>query len=274
MKMKAVLLFVIFCGFGMAACGSDGGEDSVELRIVEYAELSGWLGGGEDMVIIDVRPAADFEAGHLQNAINIDLADLMGTDGKLLNEGKALIDVVKDKDTLLVLYCFGYGNDKDFGELAVDLGYSNVYRYAGGTQDWAVNGDYLVIEYSAFKAWHDAKFPFDDGENYLIDDLPVGWYSGDDPAHPEGHIPGAVNVPVELFADAEGNPVDEGKALTDIAPNKDATLVIYCGNWSCGKSLMGVKAAVKLGYKKVYRYQGGQGEWKEEGNALKPGLEP
>lgn len=276
MRRVCVVVLCLLMGLLTVACGSDGGDGGpTEAVVTDYAELSEWISGGEEMVLIDVRTKADFAAGHLQNAINVDLADIKGSDGALLAGGKALTDAVSDKDSTLVLYCFGYGNDADFAKLAIDLGYSSVFRYAGGTQDWVEeNGDYLVIEYEGFKAWHDAKFPFDDGSHYLIDDLPEAWYTGEDTAHPGGHIPGALNLPAELFADGEGNPVDQGTALTSLVPDKEATLVIYCGNPACGKSLMGVKAAVKLGYRHVYRYQGGWQEWQDEGNALKPGLDP
>lgn len=276
MGRVCVVVLVLFVGMFTVACGSDGGDSGpAEVLLTDYAELSEWISGGEEMVLIDVRTKADFSGGHLQNAIHLDLAAIKGSDGGLLDGGKALTDLVPDKDAMLVLYCFGYGNDADFAKLAIELGYKSVVRYAGGTQDWVdANGDYLVIEYEGFKAWHDAKFPFEDGENYLIDDLPEAWYTGEDTSHPGGHIPGALNLPAELFADGQGDPIDDGTALTDLVPNKEATLVIYCGNAACGKSLMGVKAAVKLGYRHVYRYQGGWQEWQDEGNALKPGLDP
>jgi len=260
--------------FGMAvACSDDDDGGTAGITIIEYDEVVAMMGEGE-AVFIDVRPKTDYDAGHLQDAINVDMGDVIEGTGSLVDGGKALTDAVPDIATPVVFYCFGYGNDKDMSEAAVELGYTHVYRYAGGTLDWTKHETYLVIEYPAFKAWHEARFPFDDGENYLIDDLPEPWYTGDDPQHPGGHIPGAINVPVGLFADGEGNPIDDGKALTGLAPNKDAFLVIYCGNMQCGKSLMGVMAAVKLGYTNVYRFESGQQAWMEAGNDLKPGLEP
>jgi rhodanese-related sulfurtransferase len=242
--------------------------------VVEYAELKASIENNEDMVLIDVRPPADFKAGHLQNAINIDLSTFANTDGSLINNGEALTLVLTDKSKKIVAYCFGYGNDKIFADAAIGLGYTNVYRYAGGTTDWSEQGDYFVIDYDAFKTWHDAKYPFDNSENYLIDDLPVAWYTGDDPSHPGGHIPGAINLPVEQWAGTGGVLVNNGTAFSSVVTNKDAMVVIYCGNAACGKSLAGVQAAVAMGYKHVYRYQGGWQEWQDKGNPLTPGDQP
>jgi len=255
-----------------AMVGCDGGDEGTnEAVTVEYDELKSWQADGE-VLFIDVRPATDFAAGHIQDAINIDLADLVDSSGNIIDDGAALTAAVEDKGMRIVAYCFGYGNDKTFADAAVELGYTNVYRYEWGTNEWTTK-DYLVIEYSSFKNWHDAKFPFEDGENYLVDDLPEAWYTGDDPDHPGGHIPGAVNLPIELWG-SSGGPVDEGKAFTDVVANTDGKVVIYCGNPACGKSVVGVQVAVELGYTNVFRYQGGWQEWQDEGNELKPGLDP
>jgi len=258
-----------------AGCGDSGDEEGGEVVEVTYEELKASIQAGEDFVLIDVRTAADWSAGHIQNAINIPLETLVDKNGTLINDGKALTDVVADKGKKIVAYCFGYGNDLKFAQEALELGYAEVYRYEWGTAEWVdEKHDYLVNEYDGFKAWYDAKSPFDGGADYLIDVLPEAWYTGDDTAHPGGHIPGAINIPIELIADKDGKLIDGGKALTDVAADKAATVVIYCGNASCGKSLTGVQKAVELGYTNVLRYQGGWQEWQDKGNALKPGAEP
>lgn len=265
--LLAALLMAAVCGPG---CGGDE-DDAKGVVLVEYGQLKAMMDDGEDLVVIDVRLPDEYAAGHLPDAVNIELRALVAEDGSLVDGGKVLLDAVADKGTRIMAYCFGYGNDKDFADAALELGYANVYRYSWGTNDWVAH-DYLVIEYSAFKKWHDAKHPFDD-ENYLFDVLPEAWYTGDDPDHPGGHIPGAIGLPVELWGDASG-PVDDGKAFTDLVVDKGAKVVIYCGNPVCGKSHVGAATAVQLGYTNVFRYPGGWQEWQDEGNALKPGLVP
>lgn len=258
-------------GFAVLGCGGDE-DNSAGVRLVEYDELTVWLEDGEHFVFVDVRKPADFAAGHIQDAINVPYETVADSVGNLINGGKALTDALSDKSTRIVVYCFGYGLDKDFADVAVELGYANVYRYEWGTNEWKER-NYLVIDYSSFKKWHDASFPFDDGKNYLIDDLPEPWYTGEDPDHPGGHIPGAINIHLDLWGSKDG-PVDGGKAFTDVVTNKSGKVVIYCGNPQCGLSHLGARTAVQLGYKNVFRYRGGWQEWQDEGNALKPGLDP
>ena len=275
MKETSVLTTVMVAAAVLVICtdvaGCGGECEETGVTKVEYDELKTWQAAG-DVLFIDVRPAEDYAGGHIQDAINIDLAALVDASGNIIDSGAALTDVVGDKSTRIVAYCFGYGNDKTFAEAAVELGYTDVNRYEWGTNEWT-GKDYLVIEYSSFKKWHDARFPFDGGDDYLIDDLPEPWYSGDDPDHPGGHIPGAINLPIELWGSNDG-PVDQGKVFTDVVTKKTAKVVIYCGNPSCGKSTVGAKVAAQLGYTNVFRYQGGWQEWQDEGNDLKPGLEP
>jgi len=239
-----------------------------------YEDIKGWMADDSvQMTIIDVRPDSDYAAGHIQDAIHIELTTFVDANGNLVDEGEALTSVVTDKSKMIITYCVGYGKDKTFAEEAVKLGYTNVYYYAGGTENWSANGDYYVIEYSAFKTWHDAKYPFDDGKNFLFDTLPVDWYTGDDLAHPGGHIPGAINIPIETWY-ANGTLVDGGKVFSDIVTDKTAKVIIYCGDPACGKSLSGAIAAVSMGYTNVFRFQGGQQVWRDSGNDLTPGLEP
>lgn len=259
--------------FGMGCEDEEAPEPT--LAAVTYEELDTWLTAQAQFTLIDVREPADFAAGHIQNAINIPLSTLIDVNtGQLINNGAALTSVVIDKNQPIVTYCFGWGNEFTFAKLAIDLGYMLVYYYPAGTNEWDNKPNYYVIEYEAFKQWHMDYSPFDDGANFLIDDLTAEWYAGTDPEHPEGHIPCAVNLPVELWADSSGVPINGGAAFTSLVPNLEAKVIIYCGNPACGKSLFGVKAAVALGYTNVFRYQGGQSDWLEHGEPTVLGPDP
>jgi rhodanese-related sulfurtransferase len=58
-----------------------------------------------------------------------------------------------------------------------------------------------------------------------------------------------------------------GKTKADfeklLGPNKEKTIVVYCGFVKCTRSHNGAVWAKKLGYKNVYRYPGGIKAWKE-----------
>lgn len=69
-----------------------------------------------------------------------------------------------------------------------------------------------------------------------------------------GHIPGALN-----FEKVRGN-------LKHVLPaNKNALIVAYCANPSCGAYKQGARAAMQLGYTNVKHYSPGIMGWKASG---------
>jgi len=73
-----------------------------------------------------------------------------------------------------------------------------------------------------------------------------------------GHLPGAINLPLEGFAE---------NALRAL-PNKSAEIVVYCASSTCQNSDIAARKLTSLGYRSVQVYRGGKAAWKEAGLAL------
>ncbi|MCK5296676.1 MAG: rhodanese-like domain-containing protein [Alphaproteobacteria bacterium] len=56
--------------------------------------------------------------------------------------------------------------------------------------------------------------------------------------------------------------------LAEFFPDKDNSLVIYCGGIYCPYSAPASEKALKWGYKKVYYYREGVPAWEEAGNPV------
>ncbi|MCP4714344.1 MAG: rhodanese-like domain-containing protein, partial [Deltaproteobacteria bacterium] len=223
--------------------------------------------------LIDVRSADAHDSGSLQNSINISLSDLVDSFGTIISNGAALTNIVTAKNAQIITYCDGFGIAQQFADAAAELGYTSVFFYKGGLTEWqSTRGDYVVMGYDSFKDWHASNFPFEDGKTYLISANARSWYLGEESQ--EGHIPGAVNIPSHTVIDDDGNLVDNGSALSSIAADTTAQMVIYCGSYTCGFSLTLARAAVQMGYSKVCRYQEGYDMWKVEGNEIIAGSDP
>lgn len=78
-----------------------------------------------DYIILDVRRADEFSAGHIPNAINVANEDI-GTDK---------IPQLPDKDQLIMVYCRSGRRSKEAADKLVALGYTNVVEF-GGILDW------------------------------------------------------------------------------------------------------------------------------------------
>ena len=78
-----------------------------------------------DYIILDVRRADEFAAGHIPNAINVANEDI-GTDE---------IAEIPDKDQLIMVYCRSGRRSKEAADKLVKLGYTNIVEF-GGILDW------------------------------------------------------------------------------------------------------------------------------------------
>ena len=76
-------------------------------------------------IILDVRRADEFAAGHIPGAINV-ANESIGTDE---------IPELPDKDQLIMVYCRSGRRSKEAAEKLVKLGYTNIVEF-GGILDW------------------------------------------------------------------------------------------------------------------------------------------
>jgi rhodanese-related sulfurtransferase len=144
---------------------------------------------------------------------------------------------------------FGFGDSKFEKEVAREESAVKLVREVQ-------QGDYDVITAAELKAM------LDSGKDILvIDTMP---YEG---SYRKEHIPGAKQFlfPVPIMetwdtSETDGKTQDDYAAL--LGPDKDRTIVIYCGFVKCTRSHNGAVWARKLGYKNVIRQPGGIFAWK------------
>jgi rhodanese-related sulfurtransferase len=79
-----------------------------------------------------------------------------------------------------------------------------------------------------------------------------------DAAWSQGRIPGAVHIP-------NG---DLAARIGDVAPEKDAAIVVYCWGPGCNGSTIGALTLTRLGYTNVRELIGGFEYWAREGLAV------
>jgi thiosulfate/3-mercaptopyruvate sulfurtransferase len=117
-------------------------------------------------------------------------------------------------------------------------------------------GGYEVISAEELKKLMDSK-----KEILIVDTMPY------DDSYKKEHVPGAKQFlfPIPIMENWDAKETG-GKTLDDFAaflgPDKDKTIVFYCGFVKCTRSHNGAAFAKKLGYKNVYRFPGGIFAWK------------
>ena len=85
--------------------------------------------------------------GHIPGSILIDNRSFVSMDGKntIRNDAKPLTDALPDKTAKIILTCSGpYCPISEYAsEVAVSLGYTNIYRFEGGWYEWVEQGNEL-----------------------------------------------------------------------------------------------------------------------------------
>jgi thiosulfate/3-mercaptopyruvate sulfurtransferase len=113
-------------------------------------------------------------------------------------------------------------------------------------------GGYQLVTTPELKAWIDQKKPM-----LIIDTMPL------EDGYKKNHIPGAVHYEFPIPELKEMDDAAKAKFEKFLGPDKDKTLVFYCGFVKCTRSHNGAMWAVKLGYRSVFRHPGGIKAWME-----------
>lgn len=147
---------------------------------------------------------------------------------------------------------FAFGANKFEQEVEIETGAIKLVREVQ-------RGGYDVISTEELKKMIDAG-----KDMIIVDTMPY------EDSYKKEHVPGAKQFLFPIPDMAEWDTKETaGKTMEDYAgllgPDKDKTIVIYCGFVKCTRSHNGAVWAKKLGYKNVLRYPGGIFAWKGAG---------
>ena len=246
--------------------------------LVSAGELIELVGNdGQQLAIVDIRPAKDYGAGHIPGALHLDpnavAADGSPIDGALRPESK-IADMLGALGLNANMRIVFYDDRGGFHAarmlwLLEYLGHRNAAVLNGGLSAWQAAGGTLSTETEAAKPAVFGVAPMPrrlatadyvlqhehDPETIVIDVRPT-------PMFAEGHIPWAVNIPWAQNLDAEKLflPADVLSAhfkAQDVTP--DRNIVIHCQNGLA--SAHSYVALRLLGYPRVRVYHRSWAEW-------------
>lgn len=121
-------LVIFFIAILSGSCIKGSGDDSTLVSPQELAAKQ------DDVVLIDVRTPGEFEQGHLENSVNINIAS------KSFKE-----EVEKlDKSQPVYVYCAVGGRSAKAAKMLKEMGFEEVYDLEGGIQNWEKSGMKIV----------------------------------------------------------------------------------------------------------------------------------
>jgi len=130
MKKMVVLAVAAIASVGLLAGCSGSNEAIKKVAPVEFSEVI----SQPDVIILDVRTPDEFNAGHIANAININLegSDFSSEVSKL------------DKNATVAVYCRSGNRSGVATEQMAELGFTDMYDMQGGIVDWEAAGGPVV----------------------------------------------------------------------------------------------------------------------------------
>ena len=124
MKMKKLLILAL--SLFLAGCMvTKTSKTSGSYKTISSKEAQQMIEDNKDALILDVRTAAEYESGHIPNAVNLSNEDIQA--------GK--VDSLKDKSQLIMVYCRSGNRSRQAAQKLAELGYTNVVDF-GGIQSW------------------------------------------------------------------------------------------------------------------------------------------
>ncbi len=102
-----------------------GGNAEVTYTSITMEEAKEIFKAGGDYIILDVRRADEFAAGHIPGAINIANEDIASTEP----------DGLPDKDQTIYVYCRSGNRSRQAAAKLAAMGYTNIIEF-GGILDW------------------------------------------------------------------------------------------------------------------------------------------
>ena len=76
-------------------------------------------------------------------------------------------------------------------------------------------------------------------------------------SYKEGHIPGAINIPVDRLQKEASSKLE-----------KTDTIVVYCASYHCNASTRAAEMLLNMGYKKTLDFKGSKKLWVDSGLEL------
>jgi len=130
MKKSVALAVAAIASVGLLAGCSSSNEAIKKVNPVEFSEVIAQPG----VIILDVRTPEEFNAGHIENAININVAD-----SNFSSEVSKL-----DKDATVAVYCRSANRSGVATKEMAELGFTDMYDMQGGIIDWEAAGGPVV----------------------------------------------------------------------------------------------------------------------------------
>ena len=120
--LKRILPLLIVLVIMLAGCGkSDADIQNNTYEKISMSEGLARMESDENYILLDVRRADEFEAGHIPGAVNLPNEEI----------GTEEIPSLPDKEQTIYIYCRSGNRSKQAADKLLALGYTNLIEFGG-----------------------------------------------------------------------------------------------------------------------------------------------
>lgn len=125
-------VMIVFLLVAFVGCQEKAKAEKVE--VLDISAFDRKLSGTSNKIVLDVRTPAEYQEGHLQNAVLIDI-----------KTGSFEEDVEKlDKNKPIFVYCASGVRSEKAASILEEKGFKEIYHMDGGLQEWEKEGKPVV----------------------------------------------------------------------------------------------------------------------------------
>ena len=119
--MKRILILCLSLILTLCGCGNNSTQSDVNYESVSMSEGLARMESDENYILLDVRRADEFEAGHIPGAVNLPNEEI----------GTEEIPSLPDKAQTIYIYCRSGNRSKQAADKLLALGYTNLIEFGG-----------------------------------------------------------------------------------------------------------------------------------------------
>ena len=124
--MKRLVIIFILVVIFMCGCSSD---DKIKVVKVNKDEAVSLIEDGA--LLVDVRTLTEFNQGHIDGAVNIDVQDILK-----MKDGLNYNNTNVGKNKKIIVYCRSGSRSNSAAQKLIELGYTEVYDL-GSIDNWS-----------------------------------------------------------------------------------------------------------------------------------------